>query len=192
MTLLMFDNPRVERAFRRVVGNTDEELGGFFVVSHEPLSWPGRFSYRALRNAVRRRGLQGAVLFISQVILIPNEQEGDDRQWHWSSWDFGKSKALADASAKLLPWSRALDFHTHPGGDCEPSEADLLFAGAHCLMSPGWARLCIVVPRPFAMCVHDLFFGATGQPDRHCEHHRGEFVSWYWREIRALREGVGS
>lgn len=174
---LMFSNPRIENRFRALP--TDKEIGGWFITAHDPGTWPGKYSRRAMQSAL---GSDVNPLFIDDVILVPNESDQPETQW--KPWDFEKVKAIAQFNGKFWRgWP--IHFHSHPSGNPNPSPADYAFAGAWLQEFTGYSIFCIITPSPLRLWLYHLDFGKMSTPkDGKLE--TGRFFSWRQAAVKGL------
>lgn len=175
---LMFSNPRLQRTFSQVVAD-ENEIGGWLLCKNEPDTWPGKFSWAALKRAL---GKASPLLFIEALIIVPNEEE--ESTTSWSAWDFDKAKAMAKASA-LAVGCYSIFFHTHPNSNPEPSRNDIAFAAANCQIWQTAAEFVIATPRPLRLWPYRFEWGRAANPDRGTWA-EGQFFSWYEKRVREL------
>lgn len=138
---LVFSNPRLEQHFRKAVQDQHEVGGWLFIVS-EPFSWPGSFSYKAVKRAL---GI--GVRFIETVVFARNIVL-DGRSYSCWNWDKAR-EVVAETANAYEAWP--LFFHTHPHNISTPSPRDLVFAGLHCAKWSGRPAFCIVCPSPLRL-----------------------------------------
>lgn len=178
---LMFSNSILENQFRLFVQkNSDVEIGGFFLTTRNPRNWPGKFQWGKVKRIVGDR-----VIFIDNVILVPNESGTPENKWQ--SWNIERAIELARANAKMSGgWP--VHFHSHPAGHpAEPSQADIAFAGAWCKETLSESWFSIVTPYPLRAYLFSVNFGRASVPmDNQLE--RGEFFSWRQKAVKAVTQ----
>jgi hypothetical protein len=175
---LVFSNPALQNTFSRATDGGDE-IGGWLFCTSEPTSWPIKFSWRNVKKAINS---PNGLLFIESFMLIPNGHK--EPTWNWSTWDFQKTKEIAEQTAKAFgAWP--IHFHTHPNSNPKTSYADIGFAGANCQVFLGHSNFSIVTHSPLRVYFYQLTWGSMATPDKG-QLQVSEFVSWRQRRMRDL------
>ena len=174
---LLFASNRLEERFRRLVTDSEEEIGGWFLLGYVE---DHGISRRKLKQAI-----SGAPYVIEHVIIVPNDNKIP--AVNWSAWDMKKATELCRATARLYGnWH--IHFHTHPGGWPKPSDGDVAFWQAEC--GDGRTSLgCIVTDRPLRLWPWSIDARIAASPGattvtKEC----GGFLSWRGKMLKEARK----
>lgn len=188
---LVFSNPALENRFRRyTLKRAGVEIGGYFIASWEPQTWPGKFDRRKFKSAVwwEWENLDPTQFrFIEQVILLPNISKTPTIQWQ--TWNMQQTKDLIRAN-EILYNGQGIHFHTHPDGIPNPSSGDVDFAANWLKETGNEALMTIVTIRPLRLWTHTITYHS--KDDLRHNHKNsysvetGGFLSWHTSTLRNL------
>ena len=176
---MMFSNPRLQRTFSQVVTD-DNEIGGWLMCRAEPYTWPGKYSWSAIKRAL---GDISPMFYVESFIIVPNDDENPATNWR--AWDFQKAREMVKVTAKANGY-HPVHFHTHPTGNPEPSRNDIAFAATNCQLWNTAAEFVIATARPLRLWPYRFEWGQAAAPDRGTWAD-GQFFSWYEKRVRELR-----
>jgi len=179
---LLFESNSLEERFRRLVTDSKEEIGGWFLrgyVEDHGMSW----------SKLKKLGLT-PIYVIEHIIIAPNHAKNPETTW--SPWDIEKATELSRATANFYGnWP--IHFHTHPGHDDQtwtrkPSDNDVSFwqwLGGACSNNFG----CIVTDRPLRLWPWSVDVRIAASPGattvtKEC----GGFLSWRSRILREIKK----
>lgn len=190
---LAFSNPTLEQKFRRlVIDNIKIEIGGWFIATWSPQTWPGKFNRKTFKNRIRWEWDNldpERFYFIEHIILFPNTSKTPNNEW--KPWDMKRAKELALANERLHH-GRAVHFHTHPNGNPDLSPGDIGFAGAWLQETAEMSLMATVTAYPLRIWPHTINFGSSALPRNANQPHFisvGQFLSWSTGTLRSfLRE----
>lgn len=177
---LMFSTRHLENWMRSwVTTHHTQEIGGWFLTRWEPGQWaPGlsrELVYTLSDSEYRPR-------FIEQVLLAPNRAENTNREYR--PYDWAEAQAMAEQTA-IMMGGVAIQFHTHPGGNLEPSQADIAIAAKYDELWVGHAEFIIVGAYPFALRYYMMEYSRQSRAKSYKLDY-GQLVSWRRKALRGI------
>lgn len=151
-TYLCFASHSLEQRFRRLVTDSKQEIGGWFL--------RGYVNDHNLSGRKLKKLIPGPLYVIEHVIIAPNH--AGNPEGSWSAWDMKQAADLAKVTARFYGnWP--IHFHTHPNATGMPSDGDLAFWQAQ--NSHGrWSLGCIVTDRPLRLWTWHIEVGLAASP----------------------------
>jgi len=176
---LFFASNELEERFRRLVTDSKDEIGGWFLC--------GWLEDHGLSRREIRKVIPGQIYAIEHIIIAPNLAKKP--RGTWSPWDMKKATELSRATAQFYTNWR-IHFHTHPGPGKTgaPSDADVAFWQAQ--GGPGRDSFgCIVTDRPLRLWLWHIDVTLAASPSRttvtkEC----GGFLSWRGKVLKGAKK----
>jgi len=166
----MFATPQIEERFRNFhLNNAEAEIGGYFLGTTR---LPNRLKWTSFKRAGGK-----FVFFIHSWVMLPNVAKTTRNTWQ--AWDLDKAQEVSELTAQSMGLS-LLHFHSHPNGNIEPSNQDLLF----------WSKWCdgegvIVTGSPLRLTNYNVQVKRAGST-ADVEMAAGDFFTWRTKNFRYL------
>lgn len=166
----MFATPQLENQFRNFeINHSGVEIGGYFLGTTR---MPNGLQWTKFKRAGGK-----FTFFIHSWVMLPNVDKSPTNTW--SAWDLNKAQEAAMLTAMSMNLS-LLHFHSHPNGNSQPSQQDLLF----------WATWCdgegiIVTGSPLRLTNYNIQVKRAGSTAK-VDMASGDFLSWRTKAFRYL------